>query len=69
MLDHRAIKALREIQRVVDEQSNDKDLWDPRNWNDPGLKALRALHDTIERFTIAIFEKFEVIDGDKSKIL
>jgi len=63
--NHRAMMALKEIQRVVDEQSNMEGLWE-RVAVQLVDRELRRLHDVIERFTISIFENRLTIEEKRA---
>lgn len=64
----KAVRALRVIQEKVSEQSDDDDLWFRANSHrEKALqKAIKDLHDTIERFTIPLFEKLQIVEDEES---
>lgn len=61
--DKKALIALKEIQRFIDAQSDDKELWEGKG---DFKKELKKLHDVIERFTIPLFEAVWLTENDKN---
>lgn len=70
--EHKYLCALKEIHQLVLRQSEMDEVWrvDSMTGKHPAQAALAKLHNTIERFTIPIFEKVglhEVDNGKKRK--